>query len=157
MRPVPIAVGLTAILFVYLPTAANAAPKNSSTQSEIGVLEESVEFRPSGRIVIRRWRDPLTRELLKIEMLGVVSGETVFNGARLLRNQLGEWRVRFDDGSACLVFQKKEDLRKRITCTDHRGLKWSIEVKGVSEPVVIPGVATEEESKLTISFEHQPT
>ncbi len=157
MRAVLVAVGLTAILLMHVLTAASAAPNKSSTQPEIGVREELVQFRPSGRTVIRRWRDPLTGDLLKIEMLGIVSGETVFNGARLLRNQLGEWRVRFDDGSACLLYQKKEDLRRRIICTDHRGLKWSIEVKGVSEPVVIPGVATEEEPKLTISFEHQPT
>ena len=155
MRAVLVAVGLTAILLVHVLTAASAAPNKSSTQPESGVLEELVEFRPSGRIVIRRWRDPLTGRLLRIEMLGVVSGEMIFTGARLLRNQLGEWRVRFEDGSACLVYQKKEDLNKSITCTDHRGLKWSIEVKGVAEPVVIPGVATEEEPNLTILFEHR--
>jgi len=154
MRAVLMAVGLTAISLVHAVTAASAAPKNSSTQSEIGVLEELVQFRPSGRTVIRRWRDPLTGDLLKIEMVGVVSGEMIFTGARLLRNQLGEWHVRFEDGSACVVYQKKEDLNKSITCTDHRGLKWSIEVKDAAEPVAIPGVATEEEPTLTISFQH---
>jgi hypothetical protein len=157
MRAVLIAVVMAASLSVCVLAADNPTPEESGSQPEVGVLEESVQFRPSGRTVIRRWRDPLTRELLKIELLGVVSGEPVFTGARLLRNKSGEWRVRFDDGSACLVYQKKEDLYKPITCTDHRGRNWSIEVKGVSEPVAIPGIATEEEPRLTISFKYQPS
>lgn len=156
MKAVLIAVGSIVILLVYALTAASVTPQKSSTPPEVGVLEELVQFRPSGRAVIRRWRDPLTREVLKIEMLGVVSGEPVFAGARLLRNHLGEWRLRFDDGSACLVYRKEENLDKPITCTDHRGHKWLIEVRGVSEPVAIPGVATEEEPKLTILLQHQP-
>lgn len=157
MRAVLIAVGLTAISLVHALTVANASPEKRSTQPEVGLLEESVQFRPSGPTTIRRWRDPSSKELLKIEMLGAVSGEPVFTGARLLRNNSGEWRVRFDDGSACLVYKKEEDLSKSITCTDHRGRKWWIEVRGVSEPVAIPGIATEEEPKLTISLQYRPT
>lgn len=157
MRAAFIVVGIPVLFLVHALAAAPPTPEEGRGQPEGEVVEEVVQFRPSGRTVIRRWRDPLTRELLKIEMLGVVSGEPVFTGARLLRNQLGEWRVRFDDGSACLVYRKEQDLREPISCTDHRGLKWSIEVSGVIEPVTIPGVATEEEPKLTILFKHQPT
>lgn len=157
MRATLIVVGLTAFVFVHALAASNPTMERGASQSERGVVEELVQFRPSGRTIIRRWRDPVTRELLKIEMVGAVSGEPVFAGAKLLRNQLGEWRVRFDDGSACLVYQKADNLNKPMACTDHRGRKWVIEVKSVSEPVAIPGAASEEEPRLTISFGNHST
>jgi hypothetical protein len=150
------ALGSLATLLAHVPATAHMDQGEDGKQVESGVFEEAIHFRPSGPITIRRWRDPTSRELLKIEMLGAVSGEPIFTGARLLRNKSGEWRVRFDDGSACLLYRKKEDLYKPITCTDHCGRNWSVEVKDVSEPVAIPGVATEEEPRLTILFKYQP-
>lgn len=114
--------------------------------------EERVEFNPSGPTTIRMWRGSVTGRLLKVEFVDARSGEPVFTGARLIRNELGHWRLVFPDGSTCALYQPADPLPHSTICVDKRGMNWAVLVQGLSSPRVIPGTATEDEFKLTVSF-----
>lgn len=146
--------GLSLVILVCPLWNGCALQKESSLQREKADFKELVEFRPSGPTTIRTWREPLTGGLIKIELVGVVSGRALFPGARLLRNTLGEWRVTFDDGSACLVYRNEQDLPYFTHCTDPDGVRWFIEVSNVYKPVAVSGIAMEDEHKLTISLKN---
>ena len=139
-----------------VPESLVFGPVSIESDQAVGP-EERVEFNPSGPTTTRIWREPGTGRLLKVEFVDARSGEPVFTGARLIRNEPGHWRLVFADGSACPLYQSADPLPHSTTCADKRGAIWEILVQGLSSPRVIPGTATEDEFKLTVSFTARAT
>lgn len=138
------------VLFLCLSASAIASPTDCQVIGPGERLCTTVHRHFSGAMVVRDWlRDAESLPSQRI-IEGARAGALLIGKASLRRNEKQQWVVSLPGQDAVLLLGPSDTPPSKPVRIHETGHAWEITVMAVSVPRTTPGVATEDEIKLTL-------
>ena len=138
------------VLFLCLSASAIASPADCQVIGPGERLCTTVHRHFSGAMVVRDWlRDAESLPSQRI-IEGARAGALLIGKASLRRNEKQQWVVSLPGQDGVLLLDPADTPPSKPVRIHETGHAWEITVMAVSVPRTTPGVATEDEIKLTL-------
>ena len=138
------------VLFLCLSASAIASPTDCQVIGPGERLCTTVHRHFSGAMVVRDWlRDAESLPSQRI-IEGARAGALLIGKASLRRNEKQQWVVSLPGQDGVLLLGPSDTPPSKPVRIHETGHAWEITVLAVSVPRTTPGVATEDEIKLTL-------
>ena len=138
------------VLFLCLSASAIASPTDCQVIGPGERLCTTVHRHFSGAMVVRDWlRDAESLPSQRI-IEGARAGALLIGKASLRRNEKQQWVVSLPGQDGVLLLDPADTPPSKPVRIHETGHAWEITVMAVSVPRTTPGVATEDEIKLTL-------
>lgn len=107
---------------------------------------------PAGPIIRREWISNGKSILYRLEVDGAKSGQIAFNKTKLINHAINGWGLFDLDGNLILQLGKIEIDKRTYLKFEFNDEKWNLQVRKQHIPVILPGIATESEASVDVTF-----
>ena len=115
-------------------------------------LYTTIVAHPAGSINRREWTLNGKMVVYRVEIDGIKSGHVAFNKIKVIYNVINGWGLTDLDGNLILQLGKFDLDKVTNLKIDFENEKWSLQVRRQYVPIILPGIATESEHSLDVTF-----